>query len=80
MYLQFKTFTTLITKFQFLTLCLRFIFPSTLSIFNDFLLDFFAAMDEGYGGSNCAGGGFDVVSGDAKNLRRIGDFGGKGGT
>ena len=34
----------------------------------------------GYGGRSLAGGGFEVVSLDAKRFRRIGDLGGIGGT
>ena len=49
-------------------------------MFKDFLLDFFAATDDGYGGRSLAGGGFEVVSLDAKRFRRIGDLGGIGGT
>ena len=65
---------------QFLTLCLLFSFPSTLSMFKDFLLDFLAATDDGYGGRSLMGGGLEVVSLEAKRFLRIGDLGGIGGT
>ena len=49
-------------------------------MFKDFLRDFLVATDDGYGGRSLTGGGLELVSLDARRLRRMGDLGGIGGT